>query len=254
MAAANAALAALAGNDSQRGRKRFVASLTWRGAPRAFLRALRLGRALATLTGDVSIDIETRVAPLRAPARRRCSRAGRGDASPCGRSEARDAAAAAAEARAAASGAAGASADDDAFEDVRLVRRCTLEQFYSYLLPALQQVAADAAHTSGNAGAPADDDATAASEDGEAAGGLCSICYDARVDTVSPCAHAFCAECYARWRARSPACALCRGTLPPERGGCGAWVLPDATADVPTEPRVTPAALAAWLQALPAAT
>ncbi len=255
MAEANRALAARAAADGQR----LVLSVTWRGHPRAFLASLRLGRALASLTGDVAVDVETRPAALRsregaaesaAARRRRCRRAAaaRGAAPPPPAAP-RDGSSSEGE---------GAEAP---FEPVLPVRRATLQQFYHLVRPVLAQLAsdADAAPRAAAAAGAGGGDGAAAPEGSAQEDATCAICYDAPVDTVSPCAHAFCADCYARWRATAHGCALCRAPLPPERGGGGAWVL--AEAEPPAEgeaevaaPARTPAArLAAWVAALPLA-
>jgi hypothetical protein len=290
VAAVNAALAARAALDG----RRVVATLTWRGHPRAFLAALRVGRALAALTGDVAVDLEVLPAPVPAeePAggggaggnagadadarRRRCRRAARARAAAAAASASPSASPRALHAAACADAPEDAEdAEAEPFEAVLPVRRATLQQLYSFLRPALAQLAADAATSAraaagtstSTAGAGAMAQSTTSEED--AAAGVCAICYDAPCDTVTPCAHAFCADCYARWRATAPGCALCRAPLPPERrrggsggGGAVSWALL-SEADVPSAEEaalgaglgggVTAARLAAWIDALPLA-
>ena len=182
-------------------RHHYVLSLTYTGRPRAYLRALRLGRTLASLVGDVALDVE-----LRRNARRKASA-------------------------------------EDAVEPLHAVRRCSLESFYSFLRPALEQLAADeSAQTQ-----PAE------SLRGEEELEECSICFATAVDTVAPCSHAFCADCYERWRRTAHGCALCRQPLPSERSGAGAWVLTPAGAGDTGEGRLTAARIVDWVQALPRA-
>lgn len=200
LATANAALRRRV-TVSSAARHHYVLSLTYTGRPRAYLRALRLGRTLASLVGDVALDVE-----LRRNARRKASA-------------------------------------EDAVEPLHAVRRCSLESFYSFLRPALEQLAADESAQTQPAKAPR----------GEEEQEECSICFAAAVDTVAPCSHAFCADCYERWRRTAHGCALCRQPLPSERGGAGAWVLTQTEAGDAAEARLTAARIADWLQALPRA-
>lgn len=247
VAAANAMLARLAASqsNSEAGapQQRVVLSLAWRGHPRTFLKALSLGRAIAALTGDVAVDVEMRpvgaASPSAATRRARCR--------------------AAAAKRAARSADGDAAADDDdeadeAFVDAVPVRRATLQQFYSFVQPCLMQILADDAAA---ARASARSQSSAAAADDEPDDSTCAICLDAAVDTVSPCAHAYCLDCYTRWRATARGCALCRAPLPAERGGTGAWVLAEAEEGEGAPPAAQPATaerLAAWVTALPLAT
>jgi hypothetical protein len=254
VAAANALLARLAARPAAEAGasggapgappQRYVLSLAWRGNPRAFLKTLSLGRALAALTGDVAVDVEARPCGAHSP-----SAAAR-------RARCRAAAASRARRRDGAEGGGDAAAEEEEeegeFADAVPVRRATLQQFYSFLRPALLQLRADeaaaqasaASAAAGAGGADEMDDAT------------CAICLDAAVDTVSPCAHAYCTDCYLRWRATARGCALCRAPLPSERGGTGAWVLAEAEEGEGAPPAAQPATaerLVAWLQALPLA-
>lgn len=245
VAAANAMLARLAASrPSSEGapQQRFVVSLAWRGNPRTFLKALSVGRALAALTGDVAVDVETRpvgaASPSAASRRARCR-----------------AAAAKRAARRADGDAAADEGDeaDEAFVDAVPVRRATLQQFYSFLRPCLMQILADDA-AAARASARSQSAAAAVDEPDDS---TCAICLDAAVDTVSPCAHAYCLDCYTRWRQTCRGCALCRAPLPAERGGTGAWVLAEAEEGEDAPPAAQPATaerLAAWVTALPLAT
>ena len=250
VAAANALLARLAARPAaatnegapaaEAPPQRYVLSLAWRGNPRAFLKALSLGRALAALTGDVAVDVETRPCGAHSPSA--ATRRARCRAAAASRARRRDGAAEIE--------AAGGDDEDGEFADAVPVRRATLQQFYSFLRPALLQLRAD------EAAAKASASAAAAAAAGEPDDATCAICLDSVVDTVSPCAHAYCADCYMRWRATARGCALCRAPLPSERGGTGAWVLAEAEQGDGAPPAAQPATaerLLAWLQALPLA-
>jgi len=127
------------------------------------------------------------------------------------------------------------------FEEVAPLRRCTLRQFYSVLLPALHQAALE----------PAVDPAASSYSEQAAEEAVCALCFDAPQDTVAPCAHAFCAACYERWRALKATCPLCRAALPGERDGAGSWLLAEAEAGA--EAAVDAAWLGRWLDGLPLA-
>ena len=62
----------------------------------------------------------------------------------------------------------------------------------------------------------------------------CSLCMDARVDCVTSCAHAFCADCLSDWKKqhsdKEPTCPLCRAPLARETSDDRLWVL-EETAD-----------------------
>ena len=231
VAAVNAQLARLARRQARAGGaqpQRYVVSLAWRGNPRTFLKALSLGRALAALTGDVAVDVETRPvgasSPSAAARRARCR---------------------AAAAKRALQPDAGDDEADEEFVDAVLVRRATLEQFYSFLLPCTMQIEADDTATpsaQAAGGPPRDAD--------EPDDNTCAICLEAVVDTVSPCAHAYCLDCYTRWRATARGCALCRAPLPMERGGTGAWVLAEVEGE---DTHAAAERLEAWVQGLPLA-
>jgi hypothetical protein len=195
---------------------RFVVSVTHTGRPHAFLTALRVGPGVARLLGDVSVDVEWR------PRRRRRRRS--------------DAAVVENE-------------TGGEWEATLPVQRCTLDKFYSYLRPALQQITVEAAHgqSEGQSSASGEPD----SED------ECCICFAASIDRITPCAHGFCSDCYDRWRRQDAGCALCRAPLPAsERWGQGSFILLRPSDLAPAEDaavRVTPESIVAWLRALPLA-
>ncbi len=199
----------------------YALSLTYTGRPRAFLRALRLGRALASVVGDVALDVELRrnAQASNCVATAYGARARRGST----------------------------DAEEEEAEPLHVVRRLSLEQLYTFLRPALELLSVDDAADGHDArGMPTPAREAQPLEE-------CSICFAAAVDTVAPCSHAFCADCYERWRRRDAGCALCRAPLPAERGGTGAWVLAEQEAGGAAEARWTAARVAEWLQALPPA-
>ena len=136
---------------------------------------------------------------------------------------------------------------DDDEEVVSAVQRCDLLQAYTFLFPALQQLARDAAAL------PVEPVAERESDAAE-----CCICFTAPVDCISPCAHGFCSDCYHRWRRQDAGCALCRSPLPAsERWGMGSYLLIDKS-ETPSAVGadgvgVTQDSVLAWLRGLPRA-
>ena len=140
--------------------------------------------------------------------------------------------------------------EDDEEEEVQAVQRCDLLKAHTFLFPALQQLARDAA-------APAASQETAERNSDAAE---CCICFAAPVDCISPCAHGFCSDCYHRWRRQDAGCALCRAPLPAsERWGMGSYMLIDKS-EMPSAVDgdgdsigVTKDRVLAWIRALPRA-
>lgn len=164
-------------------------SIGWRGRPRAFLWALRVNRRLAYAFGRVIIDIEE---------------LGTGDRE---------------------GGAGGGGEEDDGFEKVSCIRVTTLEHFYGFVLPALQQLEVDLNFRDGRAGVglgrwAGPEGAQPGTELEE-----CCVCMENSVDTVTSCGHEFCAVCVARWVQVSGSCPVCRS---PEQAR-DAWTLFEAT-------------------------
>lgn len=114
--------------------------------------------------------------------------------------------------------------DEDAeYELVHVVRRASLEGFYSALAPMIQQLAVDADAERRAANRATSSSATAASsnadgndDDEEDDSEECSICMDNKLEVVVNCGHAFCEECHARWCRVSMTCPICRQILPRE--------------------------------------
>ena len=114
--------------------------------------------------------------------------------------------------------------DEDAeYELVHVVRRASLEGFYSALAPMIQQLAVDADAERRAANRATSSSATAASsnadgndDEEEDDSEECSICMDNKLEVVVNCGHAFCEECHARWCRVSMTCPICRQILPRE--------------------------------------
>ena len=234
------------------------------GNPRRVLQALRFGRRVASLFGSLEVEVELRnhepppaAARCPAPVAFPSADGYAGNASFGGVWVEPAAGANASSARASLSAAAGAGAEEEAasagegFELLAAPRRLTLEQFYFFLRPALQRLAADAdaaealaaAQAAGGAGPPTAGGVQA----DELSSGECSICFSAGLDTVAVCGHAFCSECYGTWRKQSARCPLCRGALPGEGRGMGAFCV------VPPPRKAVAAAAAAAVAAAAAA-
>jgi hypothetical protein len=114
--------------------------------------------------------------------------------------------------------------DEDAeYELVHVVRRASLEGFYSALAPMIQQLAvdADSERRAANRATSSSATATSSNADGNDAeeeddSEECSICMDNKLEVVVNCGHAFCEECHARWCRVSMTCPICRQILPRE--------------------------------------
>ena len=114
--------------------------------------------------------------------------------------------------------------DDADYELVHVVRRASLEGFYSALAPMIQQLAVDAdaerraanRATSSSVTTATQNAAASSISDNDDDSEECSICMDNKLEVVVNCGHAFCEECHARWCRVSMTCPICRQILPRE--------------------------------------
>ena len=124
-------------------------------------------------------------------------------------------------------GGGGGSEETGGFEELRCVRTMSLEHFYGFVLPALQQLEVDLNFREGRdeglgrwAGPQAGQPGTELEE--------CCVCMENSVDTVTSCGHEFCAVCVARWVQVCGSCPVCRS---PEQAR-DAWTIFEATREV----------------------
>ena len=129
--------------------------------------------------------------------------------------------------------------DDDEFEHVHVIRRCSIETFYRVVVPALRQITERYENERENEGERTvqtiGDDATTTRTDRGVAGEECSICLESSLEVIARCGHGFCQECYTRWLRRSGTCALCREPLPSTDHG-GAFSLVSFSEVFTTDP------------------
>ena len=162
----------------------------------AFFRALRIGPRLASLMGTVCVDLEE-VAAVSGTAAADDNMRGADQGEGNFHETTRDA--------------------EAEYEHVAgPCRRASLSFFYTLLRPAMRRIAVDAAATA--APSPYPQTQTLRTAFRRDAGdddddGVCTICMDGTVDTVTKCGHAYCEECYLRWLAVSLECPLCRSRL-----------------------------------------
>ena len=159
----------------------------------AFFRALRIGPRLASLMGTVCVDLEE-VAAISGTAAADDNMRGADEGEGNFHETTRDA--------------------EAEYEHVAgPCRRASLSFFYTLLRPAMRRIAVDATTAAPNPYPQTQTRPAFQRDDDGDDDGVCTICMDGTVDTVTKCGHAYCEECYLRWLAVSLECPLCRSRL-----------------------------------------